>query len=149
MVKCVYLHINETGIFYVGCGSKRRPWMVAPRSILWKQVAGNGYSVMTLGEFKTKQEAWELEKVLIAHFNPRCNISTGGSGGSGFIRSAKTRDKIRVSRLGEKHPKHKLTEKQVLAIREDTRSLKLISMDYEVSLSLISLIKTRRTWKHI
>ena len=146
---CTYLHINEVGVFYIGCGVGRRPWRDSPRSILWKQAACNGYSVLILGEFEDQQDAWELEKKLIAYFKPPCNISLGGPGAPGCIRTPETRDKVSVSRLGEKHPNHKLTEKQVLAIREDARTHRLVAIDYGISQGLISRIKTNKSWKHI
>ena len=43
----------------------------------------------------------------------------------------------------------KLTASQVLSIRADTRLLREIADDYGVSLSAVSLIKKRKTWKHI
>lgn len=50
---------------------------------------------------------------------------------------------------GEQHGCAKLTEAQVLMIRSDSRSLRLISADYGVSPTLISRIKSRQRWAHI
>ena len=49
-------------------------------------------------------------------------------------------------RRGEDANAAKLTAEQVLAIREDTRSLRLIAADYDVSRSAISLIRRRKNW---
>lgn len=43
----------------------------------------------------------------------------------------------------------KLTEADVVLIREDRRRLKDIACEYGVHLSLISLIKRRRVWAHV
>lgn len=49
----------------------------------------------------------------------------------------------------EKCWKAKLTEKQVLEIRNDNRSNIIIAKDYNIDKSSISDIKRRKTWKHI
>lgn len=51
--------------------------------------------------------------------------------------------------LGEKHGKHKLTEREVKSIRQDNRSSYEIAKDYGVDRSNISRIKLRETWTHI
>lgn len=50
---------------------------------------------------------------------------------------------------GEKNKRAKLTEAQVLLIREDLRTQHEIAADYGVSRSIIGFIKTKKTWKHI
>ncbi len=56
---------------------------------------------------------------------------------------------LKVALKGEKQGNSKLTEAQVLLIRADTRTQKLIGMDYGVDQSIISDIKMRKTWNHI
>ncbi len=60
------------------------------------------------------------------------------------------RDMVRKGRhngpRGEAHHLSKLTEKQVLAIREDTRKLREIAADYGVAHQIVSYIKRRETW---
>lgn len=166
---CTYLHINETGVFYAGCGSKGRARVFRGRPAQWKQVASSGYSVWIVEEFKNKQDAWELEKELIAYFKPACNKAKGGPGSTGCTHTLEAREKISVSQRGEKNhnygkrlsfetrekmsgekqPHHKLTKEQVLAIRLDTRVLRLISIDYGISLVHVSQIKLLKRWKHI
>lgn len=142
-MKYVYLHINETGVFYVGCGNRKRP-QYQHRSALWKRVAASGYSIWIVGEFD-QQDAWELEKELISHFQPSCNKSTGGYGYTGCAHTPETRKKV----SGENHLHHKLTEIQVLAIREDTRTRRIIAVDYGVSVAQLSKIKSRKSWSHV
>lgn len=50
---------------------------------------------------------------------------------------------------GIDHPRAKLTEKQVLSIREDKRTLREIAAEYGVCHSVVNNIKRRKTWRHI
>lgn len=145
----VYLHINEGGVFYAGCGNKKRPWVYSNRSALWKQAASGGYSVLVLNACKNKDEAWEHEKELITHFKPSCNQATGGPSCTGITRTMKTRDKMSLSQRGEKNPTHKLSESLVLAIREDSRPQRIIAVDYGISISQVSNIKSRKVWSYL
>jgi len=54
--------------------------------------------------------------------------------------------------IGEKHPQHKLTEKEVLEIRnlkKNGKTIKELSYLFKVNQSSISAITTYRYWKHI
>lgn len=145
----VYLHVNEAGVFYVGCGNKKRPWVYSNRSALWKRAASGGYSVLILSEYKSKDGAWEHEKELIAYFKPSCNQATGGPSCTGITRTMETRDKMSSSQRGEKNHRHKLTKEQVLAIREDPRPQRTIAVDYRISISWVSNIKSRKVWSYL
>lgn len=50
---------------------------------------------------------------------------------------------------GSKHGRAKLTEAQVLRIRNDNRSQRRIAKEYGVDPTLISQIKRRKCWTHI
>lgn len=52
-------------------------------------------------------------------------------------------------RLGEETPFVKLTAKEILLIRADTRSSRLVAADYGISSSNVRSIKTRATWGHV
>lgn len=56
-----------------------------------------------------------------------------------------------LSRKGEKHSHSKLTEKEVLEIRKNKDRLKGFELSdiYKVSQSVISEVRSRKTWKHI
>jgi methyl coenzyme M reductase gamma subunit len=56
---------------------------------------------------------------------------------------------LQVGQKGIKNGASKLTEEQVLLIREDTRILGKIAMDYGVSNALICCIKKRKRWGHL
>lgn len=50
---------------------------------------------------------------------------------------------------GQNHPRAKLTEQDVLAIRADTRTQERIGQDYGLTQSSVQSIKARRTWMHV
>lgn len=52
-------------------------------------------------------------------------------------------------RKGSAHPRSKLTDDAVRAIRADRRLNKEIASDYGISASNISLIKTNKAWQHL
>jgi hypothetical protein len=54
-----------------------------------------------------------------------------------------------INNKGEHCTSSKLTEKEVFEIRKDTRSQRIIAKDYNISQSVISSIKLRKTWKHL
>ena len=60
---------------------------------------------------------------------------------------------IRVMLRGEAHPMHKLTEVQILQIRElykiGHRNINVIARNYKVSPTNIKKIVTNKTWKHM
>jgi hypothetical protein len=50
---------------------------------------------------------------------------------------------------GTAHPRAKLTEAQVLAIRADTRLRREIAKEYNIIVSHVDSIRHRQSWKHI
>lgn len=54
-----------------------------------------------------------------------------------------------IPRVGEATGSAKLTEKQVLAIRKDCRSVREIAKNYGVGKTIIGSIKRREKWKHL
>jgi hypothetical protein len=61
------------------------------------------------------------------------------------------KNKLKISQKGSKHGMSKLTEKDVLKIRQigKTKTLKDISEIYNVDMSLISSVLLNKIWKHI
>ena len=51
--------------------------------------------------------------------------------------------------VGERAAQSKLTESQVMSIRQDSRSCYALAKEYSVSPSLISMVKNRKIWKHL
>ena len=60
---------------------------------------------------------------------------------------------IRVMLRGEAHPMHKLTEEQIMQIRElykvGHRNINVIARNYKVSPANIKKIVTNQTWTHM
>lgn len=52
-------------------------------------------------------------------------------------------------RRGETHGMSKLTEEKVKAIRADPRSHRLVALDFGVSKSLVSQVRSRGIWAHV
>jgi hypothetical protein len=50
---------------------------------------------------------------------------------------------------GVRHGRSKLTEKQVLEIRKDTRTLQVIGDEYGISIASVSRIRNNKLWKHL
>ena len=51
--------------------------------------------------------------------------------------------------IGQKNGTCKLTDKQVLKIRSDTRTQRVIAAEYGITQSQVSWIKNRHGWNHI
>ena len=51
--------------------------------------------------------------------------------------------------LNRTTPKSKLTNEDVISIRNDNRMHAEIAKDYDVDRSNVTSIKSRKTWKHI
>lgn len=68
--------------------------------------------------------------------------------GDDKINSADRVSKGRQSK-GEDRPTAKLTEKEVLKIRKDTRPRKYIAAEYGVANGTVRAIQLRQSWKHI
>jgi hypothetical protein len=51
--------------------------------------------------------------------------------------------------IGGRHPQAKLTEDQARAILADTRPLRDIASAYGITISAVSDIRCRRTWRHV
>jgi hypothetical protein len=62
------------------------------------------------------------------------------------IRSRRKKDRYPK---GEKHGMAKLKTAQVIAIRNDTRSLGKIAREYRISPSMVRFIRLRQSWKHV
>lgn len=50
---------------------------------------------------------------------------------------------------GVRHPLHKLTDEDVVKIRQDNRTLREIAAEYRVTEQNVWCIQKRKTWKHV
>jgi hypothetical protein len=109
----VYGHYipNNEEPFYIGMGIKKRAYDRIKRSTWWKRyVEKHGLLIKILYENLSKEQAVDLEKELIKKYG-RINIGTGilinltdgGEGTIGVIRSVETRQKLSKINLGKTH----------------------------------------------
>jgi hypothetical protein len=102
-----YAHYTPQGrLFYIGKGSKKRAHSFYKRGSYWQNIV-NKYgkpNVEILADWKTEQEAFEHEKVLIACFKDMgyklANLTNGGEGTSGYKHTPEQREKNRLAQLG-------------------------------------------------
>lgn len=104
------LDINE--VFYIGIGKSKnyfRAFSKAQRSNWWKSIIKNTrYEVEILQDCLTKEEACELEILLISEYKRKdccggtlVNMTDGGDGGLGKKHSDETKLKIGASNKGK------------------------------------------------
>ena len=107
----LYRHIKPNGeTFYIGISSNlKRPYEKKARTILWKRIVNKyGYEVQILKQDLSKEEACELEELLISWYG-RIDIKTGilcnmTDGGEGVLnKSLETKQKISEAQKGEKN----------------------------------------------
>ena len=119
----VYLHRKKSNndVFYVGKGFGKRAWKKTSRSEYWKRIENkHGRIVEIVKDGLQENEAFELEKEVIAFYGRKnlCNLNDGGYGGTnpsketrlkmsiagkGKIVSEETREKKRIAATGKKH----------------------------------------------
>ena len=131
----LYRHLKPCGeVFYIGVGNKIRPYAKTDRSDFWWKVVNKyGYEIQILKTNLTKEEAYELEVILISWYGrknlglgPLVNLTNGGDGSNNVIVSQETRDKISKIHTGSKRSeetKKLMSEKAKLRIfSEETRN---------------------------
>lgn len=106
---CIYRHIrlDTNKVFYIGIGNSKRPYVKNTRSDFWKNITNKTkYEVQILKSNLTKEEAIELEKILISYYGRinnktgiLCNLTDGGEGALGVVVSNKTKLKLSESRF--------------------------------------------------
>lgn len=107
-------------------------------------------------EFTTESSALKAETSLISKLRKSgyilYNLTDGGDGLSGFTHSKMSRQKISSSQQGEKSSNAKLTEANVISIKQFVRDgipRSEIAKQFNVSLSTIAMIIQGRRWAHI
>lgn len=107
-----YIHKRKDGTpFYVGKGSNNRAYVFDRRSEWHKSIVakegGPNNIIVELYPATDEQNAFYLEKLFIkglSLFFKLCNLTIGGDGPSGVVRSKELRAKISASLSGNKHP---------------------------------------------
>lgn len=108
-----------------------------------------------IDEFETEKESLYAESKLIYKLkNNGCilyNLTNGGDGMSGFTHTKESCQKISFAQQGEKSSNAKLSEIDVINIKQLllTTERIVIAEKYNVSISTINMIAQGRRWKHI
>jgi hypothetical protein len=114
----VYAHYRASGkkkneIFYVGKGYGKRAYTKENRNKYWHNIVNKyDYYVEVLYDNLDEQTSFSLEIATIARYGrkdlklgPLVNLSDGGEGPSGCIRTQEQKDNISKSKKGIKQPK--------------------------------------------
>jgi len=120
----------------------------------------NGY-----GQFKLAYQNYKAHRLaywihhqkqpgskLVCHIcdNPGCCNPGHLFLGTNADNSADMAQKKRAAhQLGVTHGRHKLTEMQVLAIRESKGTCKTVGLAYGISSTMVCLIRNRKNWRHL
>lgn len=137
----------------------------------WKlSIAGAGYGIIQVQKRKENiryniyahRYSWEIHKgaipnglyVLHSCDNPICanpgHLFLGTQADNLKDCVSKGRDNAKSkSRPGELNHEAKLTEKEVILIRSDSRDPKILGKLFKVTSTTIQDIKARRSWKHV
>src|SRR6187455_224960 len=130
---------------------------------IWSGSKGNGYGAIFVDGKKQSAHRFSYEmhigqvgpKLFVCHScdNPRCVNPKHLWLGTNEENIADMRAKRRGSKPplldGTKHPKSKLTETQVRAIRKSAASGRALAVQYGVSDTLIYGIRSRKNWRHL
>ena len=118
MTTCLYFHITNNQIFYVGIGDKDRPFVKGKyRSKFWNNIVNkHGYDIDILKKDMSWEEACELEKYWISKIGrrdlklgPLVNQTDGGEGAKNchILKTTEHKKKIglsnKISQLGNKN----------------------------------------------
>lgn len=116
---CLYMHTRKIDgrIFYIGIGNKKRPYSFDRKNPHWHNIVNkDGFEVTILVENLTWKEACDLEVKMIAFYgrkkpnkkNPNygclANMTDGGEGAKGNVKSKETRKKLSKALKGKKKP---------------------------------------------
>lgn len=113
MVYYLYAHYatDSSVPFYIGVGTKLRAYDCKKRSVLWKRyMKKHGLVVKILQENLDKETAMSKEKQLIQEYGrinkgtgSLVNLTDGGEGTYGIVRSAETRKKLSEAQKKNRH----------------------------------------------
>jgi hypothetical protein len=120
-----YAHIRkDTGkIFYIGKGTGRRFLRKNGRNSFWERIAKkHGYIAEILANWKTEQEAFDHEKLLILCFKDMgyvlANFTDGGEGSCGYRHTCETRKKLAKSSWNKGKQMSEETKKKLSAAQK-------------------------------
>lgn len=120
----VYAHIRRDSgrIFYIGKGCGRRAYAAYGRSEHWNRiVAKHGHVVKIIKSGLSEDEAFTIERDLIARRDDLCNATDGGEGVVGYAHTDEAKNAIRDALAGRKQP-IELVERRAALLRGKKRS---------------------------
>lgn len=94
---CVYAHLIQGSIIYIGSGSHARPYSFSRPDDWMQLVRDNNFAldVKILGKFLTRRSAFIFERKMIKKYRPTCNKMNNG-----FKLSDASKKKMSLSQLG-------------------------------------------------
>jgi hypothetical protein len=127
---------------------------------IWIACLRNGYGTMKVNGkmIKSNRLAWTLcrgpipKGLFVLH---TCDVKECVNPDHLFLgtHGDNMKDMVKKGRsakcVGENHSQTTLTNKQVLAIRDDSRVQHIVAKDYGIKQQAVSNIKLRKTWQHI
>jgi len=141
-----YAHTKPDGtIFYIGKGSGVRAWKKTRRNNHWKNIVAKytNYNVEILANWKTEQEAFEHEILLISCFKDMgyklTNMTSGGEGTSGLKLTQEHKQKISDALRGEKNwgfgkPKPDSVRKKLSKTQKDKNLIGVNAVNFKCSI---------------
>lgn len=116
----VYLHRKQSdgSVFYVGKGCKERAHSTKGRNEYWKRIVDkHGYFVEFVATGLQDWYAMEVEIATIAKYGREnlCNMTDGGDGTSGHVKSPETIEKFRASNIGKKRSEETKRKQSIAA----------------------------------
>ena len=70
---CVYAHLVDGKVVYIGKGMSQRPYEIRSRTARWRSVVGDSFEVEVLAWFDTDTAAREFETTKIRELRPSGN----------------------------------------------------------------------------
>lgn len=143
----IYFHyrLDTDNVFYVGKGAGYRANSKSGRNKHWHNIVNKcGYRVEIIKDNLSEKEAFDLEISYIKSYglNNLANMSVGGEGASGVVRTDKQKDHLRKINTGKLNPNY--------GIKRSKETIELIrlgnigkSCTKEVKLKLSASAKNR------
>ncbi len=108
----VYFHrrLDNDEVFYVGKGSGNRAYVQSKRNKYWKSIVNKyGYRIEFYATNLDEATSFMLEVEKISYFRSirqaYCNLTDGGEGVSGSIRTDNQKKNYSSSKMGDKNPR--------------------------------------------